>query len=378
MPAAAQPATDRTPSPSDPVRTGLATLALTDFRNITAARLEFSPGLNVIGGDNASGKTSLLEAIFNIGRVRSFRTNRPEEMIRYQQTSARLVGSVTTPARSAIPVGIERGAQSLVVHLDGQRLQRLSDLASAFPVQVFSADTATIFTGGPRQRRHVLDWALFHVEPRFREAWQRYTRVLKQRNAALRDQRPSAEIVLWNKEMVESSGAVDGFRRAYLAQLEPCLVEELGQLLPGMTLSLRYQSGWPAGETLAEALERGLARDQLQGYTRNGPHRADFTLRIDDHPVAAHCSRGQQKTVLLGLMLAQLRLQRQLGGHAGAFLLDDLGSELDCQHQARVLAALQQLDAQVFVTAIEPAAVDLSGWPDRRVFHVEQGRISTQ
>lgn len=361
-----------------PACTGLTSLELTDFRNIASARLEFSPGLNVIGGVNASGKTSLLEAIFNIGRVRSFRTNRAEEMIRYGQPCCRLVGRVSTPSRPAIPVGIERGTRHLEVHLDGRRMQRLSDLASCYPVQVFSADTANILSGGPRQRRQVLDWALFHVEPRYREAWQRYARVLRQRNAALRGQRPDKEINIWNNEIVESSGEVDRLRSEYLSQLEPGLAEELRQLLPGVELTMRYQQGWPVNETLTDVLEKGLARDRVQGFTRHGPHRADFSLQLDGHPVAAHCSRGQQKTVLLGLMLAQIRLQHQLGGHAGAFLLDDLGSELDEDHQARVLAALRQLDAQVFVTAIEPDSVDLGDWSELHMFHVEHGRITRQ
>ncbi len=362
----------------EPARTGLASLELTDFRNIASARLEFSPGLNVIGGFNASGKTSLLEAIFNVGRVRSFRTNRAEDMIRYDQASCRLVGRVDTPLHAGIPIGIERGARSLEVHLDGRRVQRLSDLASCYPVQVFSADTATIFSGGPRQRRQVLDWALFHVEHRYREAWQRYSRVLRQRNAALRNQRPDKEIIIWNSEMVDSSGEVDRLRNDYLDRLGPCLVAELAQLLPGVELTLRYQPGWPANASLMDLLDSGLPRDRIQGYTRHGPHRADFSLQLDGHPVAAHCSRGQQKTVLLGLMLAQLRLQQQLGGHAGAFLLDDLGSELDAEHQARVLDALRQLDAQVFVTSIEPDAIDLGEWSELQMFHVEQGRITRQ
>jgi len=288
------------------------------------------------------------------------------------------VGRVSTSLRPAIPVGIERGARTLEVHLDGRRVQRLSDLASCYPVQVFSADTATIFSGGPRQRRQVLDWALFHVEHRYREAWQRYSRVLRQRNAALRDARPDKEINIWNKEMEDSSGEVDRLRCDYLAQLEPCLAAELAQLLPGVELALRYQPGWPASAALSDLLQQGLARDRAQGFTRHGPHRADFSLQLDGHPVAAHCSRGQQKTVLLALMLAQLRLQHALGGHAGAFLLDDLGSELDDTHQARVLGALRQLDAQVFVTAIESQSIDLGDWSELHMFHVEQGRITRQ
>jgi len=142
----------------------LLTLEIQDFRNIQKSPLTFSPGLNLVTGQNAAGKTSLLEAIFCLGRVRSFRATTPGQLIRYGQTAYRLVGRVGQGKGRGMPIGIEQRADGLRVHLDGQPVKRLSDLAGCFPVQVFSADTPTILSGGPRYRRQALDWALFHVE----------------------------------------------------------------------------------------------------------------------------------------------------------------------------------------------------------------------
>ncbi|MGB5259090.1 MAG: AAA family ATPase, partial [Gammaproteobacteria bacterium] len=145
----------------DTDRTGLDALEIRNFRNLEQADIAFDPGLNLISGANASGKTSLLEAIFYLGRVRSFRTHLADQPIRYGQDCFRLVGRVMAHSRQPVTVGIERTPGHYTVHLGGRSVRRLSDLAGNFPVQVFSSDTASVLDGGPRQRRHTLDWALF-------------------------------------------------------------------------------------------------------------------------------------------------------------------------------------------------------------------------
>jgi DNA replication and repair protein RecF len=118
-----------------------------------------------------------------------------------------------------------------------------------------------------------------------------------------------------------------------------------------------------------------LEKDRAHGYTQYGPHRADFKLLLDGHGVATHCSRGQQKAVTVGFMLAQVMLQQQQGAAMGAFLLDDLTSELDAAHQQRVLEILRELDTQVFVSAIQGESIHHSALQGARRFHVEHGTI---
>lgn len=354
---------------------GLQALEIVNFRNIETASLAFSPGLNLIGGENASGKTSLLEAIYCLGRVRSFRTHRSEQPIRYGQTCYRLVGRISRGAGQSLPVGIERSRSSLTVHLDGEPVRRLSDLAGSFSVQVLSADTPNLLNGGPRYRRQLLDWALFHVEQGYRDVWQRYTRILRQRNAALRTNAQVSLVTSWDGELLETAAQIDGLRQAYLQRFEVLLVQEVAQLLPGAGVELHYQPGWPAHTGLAATLAGALDKDRTHGYTRYGVHRSDFRLLIDGKDVAGHCSRGQQKSVLVAFLLAQLRLQQERQSPPGAFLLDDLCSELDDDHQRRVLQALRELDAQVFVSAIEGDRVAVSDWESVARFHVEHGNI---
>jgi len=357
---------------------GLQSLEICDFRNIRQSALTFSPDLNLISGANAAGKTSLLEAIYFLGRARSFRATDSRQLIRYEQTGFRLIGRVSgRDAGQSTVIGIERTSHSLRVHAAGEPVSRLSELAGRLSVQVLSGDTQNIVNGGPRCRRQTLDWALFHVEQRYREIWQRYARALRQRNAALRGKAPAGQVRAWDHELLQTASLVDGFRRSYLDALQPHLLMEVRHLLPDASPSLCYQSGWPANTTLADILNQSIERDRATGYTCHGVHRADFSILLDGRNVAAHCSRGQQKAVVVAFLLAQVKLQQVRTAGTGVFLLDDLGSELDVSHQSRILEALHELETQVFVTAIDPAALDLAAWPAMARFHVEHGAIQT-
>lgn len=355
---------------------GLQSLEICDFRNIESASLNFSPGLNLVTGDNAAGKTSLLEAIYCLGRVRSFRTPDSRQLIRHGQNACRTVGRVARNT-GAGPIGIERTANGIEVHVDGHPVHRLSDLAGHFPVQVMSGDTETILGGGPRFRRQVMDWAMFHVEHHYRETWQRYARALRQRNAALRANAPDAQVRAWDNELAETGSRIDRDRKAWIDSLGPLLAAELADILPGKLHELGYQPGRPSSEDLLSALEKNLERDRARGYTGHGPHRADFSVRLDGHAVAASCSRGQQKALVAAFALAQVKCQQQAGVPLGAFLLDDIGSELDENHRQRVLEALRGLGVQLFVSSIQALEEVLADWPDAQLFHVEHGRVST-
>lgn len=354
---------------------GLQSLEICDFRNIQHASLTFSPGLNLVSGENAAGKTSLLEAIYHLGRVRSFRTHHVNQPIREGQAAFRLVGKLLREGGRVVPIGIERQTAGLQVHLDGSVVRRLSDLAGSFPVQVLSGDTATILSGGPRYRRQTLDWALFHVEQAYRDIWQRYTRALRQRNAALRAAMPARQVSTWDAELLGAAEQIHHFRQEYFENLIPHLQAEVGRLLPSVSIRLSYQAGWPSESSLAERLAKALEKDRAQGSTRYGPHRADFRLTVNGQPLQSHCSRGQQKAAVVGFMLAQVKCQQDRSAPMGAFLLDDLGSELDAAHQSRVMESLRELDMQVFVSAIESGRSELPYWTRMRRFHVERGVI---
>ena len=355
--------------------TGLLSLDIGNFRNIERASLAFSHGLNLISGSNAAGKTSLLEAIYCLGRVRSFRTPDGNHLVREGQPAYQLVGRIGLAGERAIPIGMECCHGRYRIHIAGQNVQMLSELAGRFPVQIMAGDTANFLNGGPRYRRQSLDWALFHVEHGYRNVWQRYARALRQRNAALRAHAPSIQVIAWDRELVDAAERLDQLRRGYLVDLEPHIQNELESLLPGRTLTIRYISGWPNGIALHAAMKKTLDKDRAQGYSHCGPHRADIALLVDDMPVKAYFSRGQQKAITLALLMGQMKLQCALNAPRGAFLLDDLGSELDEEYQLRILSCLQEIGTQIFVTVIDTHTINLAAWSAIKRFHVEHGVI---
>jgi DNA replication and repair protein RecF len=353
----------------------LLSLDIENFRNIECARLLFSPSVNFISGANAAGKTSLLEAIYCLGRVRSFRTLDANHLVRNGFSTYRLIGRIGLEGGRTIPIGMERHQGNYRVHLEGRTVHRLSDLAGRLPVQILTGDTTNILTGGPVYRRHFLDWALFHVEPQYRGQWQCYTRALRQRNAALKSRVPAPQVSTWDGELTLAARELDRLRSAYLADLEPYVQRELETLLPGRSMSLRYHSGWTRDMEFEAVLRRNLTKDQARGCTQSGPHRADIAIMADGRPVQATFSRGQQKTLVVAFLLGQAKLQQAVNAPRGAFLLDDLGSELDADHQARILGCLREIGSQVFVTAIEFHTPDLAGWSLEKRFHVEHGAV---
>lgn len=356
----------------------LASLAITDFRCIAQAELEFSADLNLIVGPNASGKTSLLEAIFFLGRTRSFRTARLSPLIREGAAEVLVTGRVMGEHRE-IPVGIRRSRQGAEMRLGGQPVRSLAELSTAFPVQVLDPTVHGLLDGGPRERRRFLDWGVFHVERQFHGAWQRYSRALRQRNSALRSGGPRGEVAAWEPELVEAGMAMDAQRRAYLAALVPALQQATGALL-GVepAVSLEYQSGWGADRTFEAALAHSWPRDLQTGTTQVGPHRADLVIRLGTHRAQERISRGQQKVLAGALILAQLAEYTRRTGRRATLLADDVSAELDPAYLERFLALATGGGHQLFLTAIRPENLPSAIVSAARGFHVEHGRVKRQ
>lgn len=355
----------------------LSHLTVDDLRIIARAELELHPGLNAICGPNASGKTSLLESIFLLGRGRALRKRQQERLVRTGQPLTRVVGEVIRSDTSRSRLGIERGSDLTVMRLDGRNLKSTAELAAALPLQFIHPDIHQLLQQGPVLRRQFLDWGVFHVEPSFLSRWRDYSRALRQRNAALR-KNDLTQSRLWELTLAEHGEALDGLRQHYLEALRARLSSAVEQLVDLSGFALSYRRGWNREVDLVEALASSRATDLRQGFTSRGPHRCDFSLSLHGTPVQECASRGQQKLLLCALQMAQSALLADRTGEAGLLLVDDLPAELDRQNRRRFLDALRALDAQVFVTATSPEllAPDGLGGEGEKVFHVEHGNVS--
>lgn len=351
----------------------LSRLQLRDFRCFESVELDLSPRANLIHGDNASGKTSLLEALFFLSRGRSFRTSKAENLVRHGAEGFMVSGQALDPS-GAVAVGIARTSAGLEARVGGAPAQSLAQLAERVPVQLLDASSHQLIEGGPRHRRQFLDWGVFHVEPSFLGGWRRYQRALKQRNTLLRQRAAEPLLKTWEPELAGAGLLLDQSRRSYLAQLEPVAVSWASRLLGGLDLKLRYLQGWGEGKTLEEALDASRARDREQGATQSGPHRAEVAIEIGGLPAQQQVSRGQQKVLAGALLLAQAAYLHQAMGRQCLLLLDDLAAELDSSHLNRFLDLVQETQAQTFLTSVETGR--LPAWTDAQRFHVEHGKIA--
>ncbi len=350
---------------------GLTELALEDVRCLRRAELHLHPGQNLIWGANGSGKTSLLEAIFLLGRGRSFRTRSSERLIRHGEMRLRVVGKVDGPPSESIGLEVSR-QEGTVAKLRGAFVSSLAELARTFAVQVIEPGTHKLIEEGAQRRRRWMDWAVFHVEPGFIDVWSRYARALKQRNAALRS--APAQAAAWDSEVARQGEVMAALRRDFIDRLKPHWSATVKDLT-GLEVELHYGRGWEADLTLAEALAASRERDLARGVTHVGPHRADIIVRLERGLARETLSRGQQKLAAAAMTLSQLSLIRELTGTLPTLLLDDPGAELDRDRLARFVARVRQLRSQLVVTSLSPE-LDLFGAPDK-VFHVEQGSVTS-
>jgi DNA replication and repair protein RecF len=348
----------------------LRSIRLQQFRCFESVDLELDPQVTLIEGANGSGKTSLLEGIFLLGRGRSFRSARLDYAVRHGQsglvTSGLIDQGVTT-----VPIQIAHSSGETVARLRGERIGSLAELSMAFPVQVIEPGVHKLIEEGPVRRRRFLDWGTFHVEPGFLRDWQRFHRALRQRNAALRARANVAELEPWTEELAVAGERVDEARVRYLSESRPQLIAACAELL-GREIALTYARGW-SGDSLREALSAAQATDAQRRVTSVGPHRADLQIAIAQSAAKDVVSRGQQKLLAAGLLLGQIEFHISRHGRQPTVLLDDPAAELDGAAVHRFTRRVVHLGTQLVLTSL--AAALPAGIGSGRVFHVEQGRV---
>jgi DNA replication and repair protein RecF len=349
----------------------LSRLQVTDFRCLQSADLQPDPQFTLISGPNASGKTSLLEAIYVLGRGRSFRTRRLEHLIRHGIERFVVFGEVETSTRR-VPMGVEGSRKGIRAQIDGDKPSSLAELALFLPVQIIDPEVHHLIDEGPSRRRRYLDWGVFHVEQSFVGHWQRYQLVLKQRNAALKARQPPAVVSVWDSDLVRSGELLGVARARYVSLLSPS-AEAIGRSLLGMELSLSYRNGWLKGQSMAEALQQSWSHDLQTGATQVGPHRAELGIRLDGMPVRDRISRGQQKLLAAALLIAQLKLFPDASPVQPTLLLDDPAAELDDERLANLIREVSSQSVQLIITTLH-GEFPAFGEPGRR-YKMNSGQV---
>lgn len=330
-------------------------LSLVDFRSYGQATLEFSPGVTAIVGGNGQGKTNLLEAIGFVSRLQSFR-HAPLEAVVHRDAARAVVRATTERSGRELLVELElpRTGRPRAM-LNRQRIQRRAELLDAYQVTVFGPDDLDLVKGGPGMRRGLLDEIIVARDPRADSVLAELDRILRQRNALLKQAgpRPDAAAIrtldVWDERLTRCGEQVGMLRAQLVEDLSEPLAEAYGQLAgDSVETELLYDAPWrDAG--LADALASARDTDLRRGVSTVGPHRDDLTLKISGLPARYEASQGEQRSLALALRIAAHRLVSERIGSSPTLLLDDVFSELDPGRSRRLISALPP--GQVVITS---------------------------
>lgn len=357
----------------------LRRLWLTDFRCYEDVEVSFADGLTAIVGENGEGKTNLLEAVGYLATLTSFRGAPSDALVRVGADQATVRAEAEREGRNLlIEAELVPGGRSRI-QVNRQRLPRARDLLGALRVSVFAPDDLELVKGGPGERRRYLDDALVAAHPRHDQLRTELDRVLRQRNALLRQSggrlTPDVEVTLevWDTKLVEVGEALTRERLALLEHLRPVLAlayDRVAHVEAEVTAT--YQSSW-----WADGLASGLAatrRDELRrGVTLVGPHRDDIELAIGGLPARTHASQGEQRSLALALRLAAHDVVTNAAGSPPVLLLDDVFSELDPGRSGALLDSLPAGQTLLTSAGGLPPGAD-----PERVLVVEKGHITVR
>ncbi|WP_068547035.1 DNA replication/repair protein RecF [Thalassotalea crassostreae] len=352
-------------------------LSVNNFRNLAATNNSFDEKLNLIIGNNGSGKSSLLESIFFLGHGKSFRTTRIENLVSKEHDAF----VVSARDDKSNQLGVQRYKDGLFnIKINGDSKFRLSDLAKNIAVQVITPETFRLFFGGPKERRKFVDLGLFHVEHHYAELWRNFRKVLIQRNACLKNRIRGQQFDYWTTEFCQYSKQLADIRKQYIDTLSEELEPWLTILLPSLKEKIRlsYSQGWAGKKDLADVLAENNERELKYGHSLFGAHKFDVSFHCDKTNIEQVLSRGQQKLFLMALTIAQASLIFNSQQVTPILLIDDIGAELDSGSRSALATAIKELNCQLFITAIdnnalEPIIPEQQGY---KMFHVKHGEIT--
>lgn len=384
----------------------LTRLSLTNVRTYRRLELDLGRGIHVIAGENAAGKSNLLDAVAMLATTRSHRAGNDLDMINWTSIeedplpAARIVADVSSAAG---PVSLEIAVIAGEPGNDGARrtsrrfrlngvARRASDIIGQLRVVMFSADDLAIISGSPSGRRRYLDLTISQFDPSYVRASQRYNRVLQQRNSLLRriqERRGQLdELAFWDDELAASGGVILQARQRALARLGGDAAERYPELgAEGETLEISYRPALPDElhalipsrdfeAQFRQAIEEGRQQDVWRGATRLGPHRDDVAFLISGHDASISASRGQQRTAALALRLSEVALSTDTTGDPPVLLLDDILSELDAHHRDRIMHAAYSVD-QVLITTPDRDRPSRDELPEAKRYLLEDGQLQT-
>lgn len=326
---------------------------LKNFRNYKEQKIVLNENANVFYGNNAQGKTNILEALYFSAIGRSFRTYKESELINFESDVSNVeITYIKNDRENKIEIVLDKNNKK-TIRLNGVKLNKNSELLGNINLVVFSPDDITILKQGPALRRKFLDVLISQLKPKYMFELLEYNKVLDNRNAMLKS-RNTETIDIWNEQLASKMEIINKYRREYLDKLQA----KIEKIHPGLTdnketIEIKYKTNFQDKESYIQTLKRNEHLDLIKGYTCEGAHREDFEILINGKSLNLYGSQGQHRTAVLALKIAELNIIKEEIEENPVLLLDDVTSELDEQ---RVLSIFEVVkDFQVLITCTDLA-----------------------
>jgi len=351
-------------------------LRVQNFRNLRDVEINPDPRFNVVVGQNGQGKTNLVEAVYVLSCLKSFRALKNRELIQTGLDRSSIDGTVLRDhARRHVQVSIRSNGKR--VSVNDKALRDLSLFFGQLNTVVFSPEDIAVLRGTPSDRRLLMDRMIFHLIPRYAAEIGDYETVLKNRNAVLKSDQPRRALIEVYDEQLAALGAAVVLRRLqWLRELRAPLEVAFAEIFDvSLPVEIRYEAGWiedpceaswaagddPANITsaLRAALAKSWHRDLARGFTTVGPHRDDFVVHLGGQPVRSHASQGQQRALILAVKISEIRMLKERFGFSPILMLDDVSSELDPERNRRLFRFMDTFEGQVFITTTDASFIRL-------------------
>ncbi len=350
---------------------------LKNFRNYEEQKINLNPHINIFYGDNAQGKTNILEAIFLCGFGKSFRTSKEKEMIKIEKDFLEVNTNYQKSDRDGkIKIQIQNKKQ---IEVNGVKIKKLSELIGNLNLVIFTPDDIQILKNGPDKRRRFLDMMIGQLRPNYVYNLNNYLKVLEQRNNYLRqikdENKPEVMLEIWDEKLADYAQIICNYRKEFIEKIK----EKIKEIHPKITennekLILNYKTECENKENYLSLLKQRRKLDIIKGFTTKGIHRDDFEVYINEKEIGIFGSQGQHRTAILSLKIAELYVIYEEIGEYPILLLDDFMSELDEKRRKSFVQYIK--DTQVIITCTDKMKLEnMEERKDYQLFQVKKGEI---
>lgn len=352
----------------------LQSLTCHSFRSLREFHLVPGPGINVIRGGNAQGKTTVLEALLYLATSKSHRTANDAELVHHDELGFRLAATIARPDRT-VELSAAYMSRTKRFKINGVAVTKVSEILGKVHVVLFAPEDVGLVRGSAADRRLFLDISISQLDPSYVRALQTYRNVIRQRNELLRSDDPDQkQLDAWDAQLVEYGRRVVEARSLFVEELAPHAREAYHTISDDESLQLTYAPDIGRNDDFLKTIRDNRTRDIRRGHTSRGPHRDDIEFKVDETAARSFGSQGQQRSAALAVKLAELQLVQRRVGDYPILMLDDVLSELDTDRARRLFQALPE-GVQCIITT-----TDLDTHPewfgaDATYFHIHAGSL---